>query len=161
MRSATRLLTVVIFGLACSADEAADPVTVKGDLEVYHAYAPASPAPDVGSLYFAIVNVGQTPDTLTAVRTDAGVAMLHDMVMEDGLSKMQHVPAVAIAGGDTLRLVPGSYHVMLSQLPHPLVVGDTISVTLQFARTGDVSFSAAVLTYTEVVQRLERKQGGE
>lgn len=153
------LMIATLFGLACSADDGADapPVAVKGGIEVYDAYAPASPAPDVASLYFAVVNAGQLPDTLTAVRTTVGMAMLHDMVMEDGLSKMQHVPAISIAPGDTLRLVPGSYHVMLSQLSQPLEVGDTISVTLRFAHAGDLSFRAEVLTYTEVVERLERE----
>jgi copper(I)-binding protein len=159
MKHATTLLTVTILAAACHADAVPDasPVAVKGDLQVYHAYAPASPAPDVASLYFTVVNVGRLPDTLTAVHTNAGMAMLHAMVMEDGLSKMKHVPAIAIAAGDTLRLVPGSYHVMLSQLPQPLEVGDTISVTLRFTQAGDLDFNAAVLTYTDVVERLERE----
>jgi copper(I)-binding protein len=157
MKHAPALFTVMSFAVACHADPVSDapPVAVKGDLQIYHAYAPASPAPDVASLYFAVVNVGQLPDTLTAVHTNAGVAMLHDMVTEDGLSKMVHVPAIAIAPGDTLRLVPGSYHVMLSQLAQPLEVGDSIAVTLRFSQAGDLGFAAAVLTYTDVVERLE------
>jgi copper(I)-binding protein len=159
MKHPTLLLTVMILSVACHADAVPDavPLAVKGDLQVYHAYAPASPAPDIASLYFTVVNVGQLPDTLTAVHTNAGMAMLHDMVMVNGLSKMEHVPAIAIAAGDTLRLVPGSYHVMLSQLQQPLEVGDTISVTLRFSHAGDLAFNAAVLTYTEVVERLERE----
>jgi len=161
MNSTTKLLVAgVSLSLACGTDTlpADPPVAVKGGLEIYHAYAPASPAPDVASLYFTIANAGQLPDTLTAVRTSAGMAMLHDMVMEGGLSKMQHVPTIAIAAGDTLRLVPGSYHVMLSQLARPLEVGNTISVTLQFARIGELAFDAIVLTYTEVVERLDPEQ---
>ena len=163
MNAAKKLFCAVAgLGVACGADEPRDspPVAVKGGLEVYDAYAPASPAPDVASLYFTVVNTSQHADTLTAVRTNMGVAMLHEVVTEDGLSKMQHVPAVPIAPGDTLRLVPGSYHVMLSQLPRPLEVGDTISVTLQFACAGELTFNAVVLTYTEVVERLEREQHG-
>ena len=39
----------------------------------------------------------------------------------------------------------------------PLRTGDTISVTLSFTRAGEVGFQAPVLTYTEVVELLERR----
>lgn len=158
MKSLNRILLVLLsLATACSAeaDRSPMPVAVLDGLEIYDALAPASPAPDIASLYFTVVNTGSSPDTLVAVQTDAGRAMLHDMVTEDGLSRMTHVPTIAIAAADTLRLVPGSYHVMLSHLSQPIEVGDTISVTLQFARAGELSFDAAVLTYTDVVGRLE------
>jgi len=151
---------IVSWGVVCCAEASpeATVVAAKGGLEIHHAYAPASPAPDIASLYFTVINAGQLSDTLTDVRTGVGTAMLHTMVMENGLSKMQHVPAIAIPAGDTLRLVPGSYHVMLSRLQQPLQLGDTVTVTLEFARAGDLTFTASVLTYTDVVERLEPEQ---
>jgi copper(I)-binding protein len=157
-----KLLVVVLSAcVACGGDTEAVPVAASGGLEIYDAVAPASPAPDIASLYFTVVNTGQLPDTLTAVRTSIGMAMLHEMVTEGGLSKMQHVPTMAIAAQDTLRLVPGSYHVMLSGLSQPIRAGDTISVTLEFERAGQLTFDAAVLTYTEVVQQLEPESHGQ
>jgi copper(I)-binding protein len=157
MRRPESLVVVLAVCVACGSDTetAALPVAVSGGLEIYDAVAPASPAPDVASLYFTVVNTGQQPDTLTAVRTNVGMAMLHDMVTEGGLSMMRHVPTIAIGARDTLRLVPGSYHVMLSGLSQPVRVGDTISVTLEFERAGQLTFNAAVLTYTDVVRQLE------
>jgi copper(I)-binding protein len=151
------VLVAVTLCVACGTEPAPDtrPIAAKADLEIYHAYAPASPAPDVASLYFTVVNAGSTPDTVTAVRSDAGVAMLHETVTEHGLTSMQHVSAIAIEPQDTLRLVPGSYHVMLSRLAKPLEVGDTISVHVQFAQAGELRFEAVVLTYTDVVELLE------
>ncbi|MGD8726041.1 MAG: copper chaperone PCu(A)C [Gemmatimonadales bacterium] len=151
------VLAIATLCVACGAEPPPDalPVAAKGGLEIYHAYAPASPAPDVASLYFTVVNTGRFPDTLTGVRSDAGRAMVHETVTEHGLSAMQHVSAIAIEPRDTLRLVPGSYHVMLSNLARPLEVGDTVTVHLQFTRTGELRVEAPVLTYTDVVELLE------
>jgi copper(I)-binding protein len=65
------------------------------------------------------------------------------------------VPALPIPAGGTARLAPGGYHVMLSELSAPLELGQTVPVALVFARSGTVRFVAPVLTYTEVVERLE------
>jgi copper(I)-binding protein len=126
-------------------------------LSVYDALAPASAAPDVASLYFAIENAGELPDTLLGVATPAGSAMLHDVITDDaGRTRMEHVMALEIPPGSWVRLAPGSYHVMITGLAQPLAVGDTIAVALAFARADTLRFRAPVLTYTEVVQRLER-----
>jgi copper(I)-binding protein len=132
-------------------------VAAAGDLAVYDACAPAAAAPDVGSLYFTVVNGGNEPDTLLGVASPAGTAMLHDVITEGELTSMVHVPTVEIAPHGTLALAPGSYHVMLSNLGEPLRLGDTVSVTLTFARAGQVRFVAPVLTYTGVVELLERR----
>ncbi len=154
------VLAIVSLSVACGADTVPEAtlVAAKGGMEIHHAYAPVSPAPDIASLYFTVVNTGGFTDTLTGVRTDVASAMLHTVVTEDGLSRMQHVTAIAVPASDSLRLVPGSYHVMLSQLQRPLQLGDTVVVTLEFTRSGELTFPAAVLTYTDVVERLERKQ---
>jgi copper(I)-binding protein len=44
---------------------------------------------------------------------------------------------------------------MLSNLARPLEVGDTVTVHLQFTRTGELRVEAPVLTYTDVVELLE------
>ena len=142
---------------ACAERAERIPAATTADLSIHDAYAPASAAPDVGSLYFTVVSGGTVEDTLVQIRIVAGHAELHDVVTEDGLTRMQHVPALAIPAGGTVRLEPGGYHVMLTALPGPLVVGDTLSVTLQFSRTPSVTFSVPVLTYTDVVTRLERR----
>ena len=162
MTPAVKLLALVAgVWVACTGDSArrAPPLAAEGELRVFSAYIPAPPAPDIASLYFTVANAGQLPDTLTAVQTNVGTAMLHEMVTENGLSTMQHVSAIEVAAGEALQLRPGSYHVMLSQLSAPIALGDTIAVTLHFARTGVVTFPAAVLTYTDVVERLESEQG--
>lgn len=163
----SRALGLVITALliACGGPEtspARRPVAAVGDLEIHDAYAPASAAPDVGSLYFTVVNSGSAPDTLVAIATSAGgSALLHDMIHEAGSMRMHPTGPMPIAEHDSLRLEPGGYHVMLSDLSHRPLVGDTMTVVLTFARAGAIEFDVPVLTYTDVVRLLERPGGSQ
>ncbi len=140
---------------ACAERTERTPVATAGHLSIYDAYAPASAAPDVGSLYFTVANGGTVEDTLLEIRTVEGKAELHDVVTEAGLTRMQRVPALAIPAGGAVRLEPGGYHVMLTGLSAPLEVGHAVPVALVFARSGIARFAAPVFTYSDVVQRLE------
>jgi copper(I)-binding protein len=153
------LIVLVACGTEHAASDASEwrPVATAGTLAVYDALAPASPAPDVASLYFTVINRGPEPDTLLRVHTDRGMAELHEVVTEAGLSSMRHVHRLPLLPGDTLRLMPGSYHVMITRLDRPLLLSDTLHVTLEFARVGALPFDALVLSYTDVVQRLEQR----
>lgn len=44
---------------------------------------------------------------------------------------------------------PGVYHVMLLELPEPLEVGSTISVTLQFEQAGEITVDAEIREFVE------------
>ena len=156
----TRVLPIVFIsltGAACDIAQTDDrtPVATAGQLAVYDAHAAASPAPDIASLYFTIVNFGERADTLQSVGTHRGTATLHEVITEGGRSMMRHVHALPIAPSDTVRLAPGGYHVMITDLTNPLEVGDTLGVTLTFTRGGAVELDAPVLTYTDVLERLE------
>jgi copper(I)-binding protein len=138
------------------------PIVSLGSIEIYDAYAPAPAAPDVGSLYFTVINAGSESDTLTAIETSVGLnATLHGMVDEGGTMRMHPTGPVPIAAGGTLRLDPGGYHVMLTGLLQPPQVGDTMDVSLTFSRASRISFSVPVLTYTDVVRLLEETGGHE
>ena len=62
---------------------------------------------------------------------------------------MEHIPASAIAAGDSLALVPGGTHLMLMTLDRLPRVGDTITVVLTFARAGTVRVSLPVRSYSD------------
>jgi periplasmic copper chaperone A len=73
--------------------------------------------------------------------------MIHGQVPDGGMGRMQHIEAAAIAPGDSLVLAPGATHLMLmdlSRLPHP---GDSIAVTLVFARAGSLVVTLPVRSY--------------
>ena len=136
------------------------PVAAGGDIAVLQAYATASAAPDVSALYLTIENRGTAADTLLGVTTPVGHAMLHTVETNNGLSTMRPVERLPIAAGTEIRMRPGAYHVMLTGLPAPLAAGDTIEVEATFARAGALRFRAPVITYTDVVEHLERDRPG-
>lgn len=157
MKRSFMLATAAVALVACQGDRTWPAPAAKSEgLAVYEPLAPASPAPDVASLYFVVVNGGATAESLLTIASPAGDAMLHTVVEKGGRSLMQPAGAVAIAPGDTLWLRPGGYHVMLSHLTRPLALGDSLTVTLGFSGGVDLRVVAPVMTYTDVVERLDR-----
>ncbi len=128
----------------------------KGHIAIYDAVATASAAPDVSSVYFTIANAATFPDTLIAVSTAAGAASLHTVVTDSsGVTSMRPLAGLVIPAGASVGLAPGGYHVMLTELPRPLEAGDSIFIALDLARANLLRFRVPVLTYTEMVERLE------
>ena len=62
----------------------------------------------------------------------AGVAEIHEMVMQDNVMKMRRVDGIALSKGKPLELKPGGYHVMLMDLKQPLKAGEQVPLTLTF-----------------------------
>lgn len=74
-----------------------------------------------------------SPTTLVGVASPAAKTVeLHEMAMEGGVMKMRALPKLSLAPGKAVELKPGSYHVMLMDLEHPLKDGETVPVTLIF-----------------------------
>lgn len=149
---------VALVAAACGTEP--PPLAANAGTAIVEAYATASPAPDISALYFTVENRAAEADTLVAVSTAAGQATLHTVETSGGLSSMQPVERLPIPAGGSVRMRPGSYHVMLSALPAPLAAGDSIGVAATFARAGTLTFRAAVMTYSDLVQRLERDGRG-
>jgi copper(I)-binding protein len=161
MRSPCAVGVLVAAGIASACgSEMADrmPSAALGPISVYDAYAPASPTSDVASVYFTVVNRGAQPDTLLGVSAPSGMAHLHEVITDNDLTRMSPVSALPVPPNGALRLAPGGYHIMLSGMGRRLQVGDTMHVQLEFARAGSLLLPVAVLTYTEVVRRLEASQ---
>lgn len=68
---------------------------------------------------------------LVAVQSPvAGVAEVHEMVMDNGVMKMRPIPFLALPDGKTVELKPGGYHVMLMDLKAQIKDGDVVPMTL-------------------------------
>ncbi|MCX6409211.1 MAG: copper chaperone PCu(A)C [Actinobacteria bacterium] len=93
------------------------------------------------------IKVTGTSDTLTkvAVPMSIGMAQLHETVMVDGSMSMREVKQVVIAKGATLKLEPGSYHIMLMGLKSPITVGQKVPITLTFEKKGAVKVTATAV----------------
>jgi copper(I)-binding protein len=89
---------------------------------------------------------GSSSDTLTAADADVcGDAQLHETVMNDGVMSMQHLPdGIPVAAGESVRLEPGSFHVMCIDTQRDLVAGESIDLSLTFADAGPMSVSVEI-----------------
>lgn len=127
-------------------DRTPDAAAQAGDLVVKQAWSRPTPAgAKVASGYLTIENKGTAPDRLLGGSSDAAAKVeVHEMATKDGVMTMRELEGgLAIAPGTTVKLAPGGYHLMLTDIKKPLRQGDTVTVTLSFEKAGkkDVTFS--------------------
>jgi protein SCO1 len=117
-------------------------------IEVVRAFAFAPPTLSEAAAYFIARNHTRQPDTLIAVHArEAGGAMVHAREHHGDRVQMKALEQVAIPPGDSLVLVPGGSHLMLLDLRRKPVPGDTMRVTLEFARAGALAVDLPVRAY--------------
>lgn len=119
-----------------------------GDLVISRAWSRATPkGAKVGGSYLTIENKGTAPDKLIGVSSDvAGSVQVHEMSMTNGTMKMRPVEGgLTIDPGKTVKLAPGGYHLMMTDLKNPLKQGDKLAMTLEFEKAGKVQVSFDVM----------------
>ena len=118
----------------------------KGDLEVEHAWARATPpGAAVGGGYLTIRNRGAAADRLVGVSSPASARVeIHEMAMEKDVMRMREVKGVNVPAKKSVELKPGGFHLMLIELKSPLKAGDKVPVTLRFEKAGEVKTELAV-----------------
>lgn len=140
------LLVVAFTGPAWpqSADPA--PLVRAGHLAITGAWARATPpAARTGAVYLTVSNDGANADRLVAATSPAAAAAeLHSHTMEGGVARMRAVEAVEISPGEPAVFQPGGLHLMLVDLRAPLRDGQSLSLTLTFARAGPVTLEVPV-----------------
>jgi copper(I)-binding protein len=118
-----------------------------GDLVISQAWSRATPGgAKVAGGYLTIENKGSTPDRLIGGSADvADKVQVHEMTMNNGVMTMRPVDqGLTIEAGKTVKLAPGGYHLMMSDLKNPLKRGDKVPVTLEFEKAGKVKLSLDV-----------------
>jgi copper(I)-binding protein len=121
-----------------------------GSIHITDPWARATPkGASAGASYMTITNNGTAPDRVSCVSSDAAEqCQIHTMTMEDNVMKMRPVEGgLEIKPGETVRLRPGSLHMMLVELKHPLEAGQTTKATLKFDHAGtvDVDYPIAAI----------------
>ncbi len=110
------------------------------------AYATPPGAP-TAAVYLTLHNSGATADRLVAVATPAaGRVEIHSVQMADGLMRMRAIDGVDLPAGAGATLERGGRHLMLLDLPRPLVVGDRIELTLRFLRADPQQVTVPVVS---------------
>jgi periplasmic copper chaperone A len=119
----------------------------QGPLTISGVWArPAGAGQNASAAYLTVKNAGNAADKLVSADcTVAGSTMLHEMTMEGGVMKMRMLMNGAdIPAGGMLEFKPGGSHIMLMGLKKTLTEGQTIPVTLTFAKAGTVKVEAKV-----------------
>ena len=117
-----------------------------GDIEVEHAWSRATIGADrPGVVYLSIRNTGSTDDALIGVATPiAGMPMLHETVVTDGIASLPHVMSVPVPAGGMIALEPGGFHAMLMGLNQTLEKGATFPVPLTFQNASAVTVDVEI-----------------
>ncbi len=116
-------------------------------ITVEQPWARATPAGAItGAVYMTLTNKTKDQDRLTAASSDvAAKVQIHQMSVVNGVMKMrQLVDGLAIPAGGSVTLKPGGYHVMLIGLKKQLIAGQTLPLTLTFAKAGNVSITVPI-----------------
>jgi copper(I)-binding protein len=94
-----------------------------------------------------IANQSDAEDVLKAASTPKAEAVeLHQTTMTaDGVMQMRQIKdGLAIEAGKVLALKPGGAHLMLLGLKEGLAAGDTLPLTLEFAKAGAVEVTLTI-----------------
>lgn len=117
---------------ACSAAKA------PSDLKLTDGWArETASGQSTAAAYVTISNNGTGADQLVGASSAiASHAMIHQSSAEDGVARMRHLDdGLAIPSKAALQLAPGGTHIMLMGLARPLKAGETVPLTLNFARS--------------------------
>lgn len=128
-----------------TADAEPQAVASKG-ITVGQAWARATPGgAKIGAAYLTISAAKGTADSLVSARSSVAARVeLHTHLMEGDVMKMRRVDAIEIPDGQTVLLQPSGFHAMLIDLAHPLKAGETVKLTLTFAKAGEIVVDAPV-----------------
>jgi periplasmic copper chaperone A len=144
----TKLTVFAVAALALCGFAAAQAQEFRqGDLTIFHPWTrPTAESQKNGAAYFSIKNSGSEADKLVSAESPAAEKTeLHEMVNEGGVMKMLPLPGgIEIQPGPAVEFKPGGYHVMLIGLKQRLAEGQTIPLTLTFAKAGSVAIEAKV-----------------
>ncbi|HEY1448425.1 MAG TPA: copper chaperone PCu(A)C [Caulobacteraceae bacterium] len=98
-----------------------------------------------GAGYLTIANRGPIADRLIAAASPvAGKVSLHQSREVGAMMTMRPVAFIEVGAAARVTLAPGGLHLMLEGLRRPLRTGQSVPVTLIFARAGQVRASLVV-----------------
>ncbi len=135
-----RLIVCLILALSLAGPVSAGDVFRIGAIEIEAPWARASIALTLPvAAYFTIRNTGSEPDRLMTVTSPiVGMAEVHHSTNDGGVMRMTPAGPLEIAPGQTIRLKPGGYHVMMMKLRSPLKKGERTELELTFERAGQI-----------------------
>ena len=92
------------------------------------------PGTEVAAGYLSLHNRGARPVRVVSFSSPVAQSLeIHEMKMDKGQMRMRELKGgLAIAPGQTVKLSPGGYHLMLMGVAHALIAGDSVGLELVF-----------------------------
>ena len=119
--------------------------TELGALRLENPWTRAANAGGQGGGFLVIRNTGAAADRLLSASSPAAQRMeLHTHIREGDVMRMRPVNDIPVPANGSATLQPGGLHLMLIGLTQPLVVGQSVPVTLRFEHAGEVTIQLAV-----------------
>jgi copper(I)-binding protein len=139
-------------GARAEGDAAAPSSSTTPSVTISDAWARATPTgAKMGAIYMTLESA--TGDRLMRAslpRSVCAETQIHEIVVApgadgaEGKMTMQQIPSLELPPNQPVELKPGSYHLMLIHLKHPLAAGDKVTVTLHFEKAGTRTVTADV-----------------
>lgn len=122
-------------------------VALAGDVSVSSPWTRATANPGAaGAVFMTLSNGGSSADQLlSAASPVAATVELHTHAMRDGVMHMHPIPLIEVPAGGKAVLQPGGLHIMLIDLKAPLREGQTVPLSLTFAKAGTMTVTVPVL----------------
>jgi copper(I)-binding protein len=107
---------------------------------------PEAAMSDVSAVYMTLTNTGENTDRLISAATDAaGIVEIHESTMNGDVMQMREIEGgIELPTGESVALMPGGLHVMLLELPAPLVAGEAFPLTLTFESGAEVTIAVPI-----------------
>jgi len=135
-----RLFLLPLLLSLCSASALAQPLTVE-DARV-RAVPPGSPTT---AAFMELTNPGDTDLALVGGSSPLAATLeLHNHAMVDGVMQMRQVDRIVVPAGETVRLAPGGWHLMLFDLTRTPVEGERVAFSLTLDSGETLRFEAQV-----------------
>lgn len=99
-----------------------------------------------GAAYISLENTGAEADTFVSAESPVSEkTQIHETRREGDVMKMREIEGgVSLPAGTTVTFKPGGYHIMLLGLKQKLDEGQSIPLTLTFAKAGSIQVDVHV-----------------
>ncbi len=102
------------------------------------------PGTAVAAVYLTLSGGPQADRLVGAATPRAAMTQIHVVSEVDGMARMRPVEGVDVPANKSVALAPQGTHLMLMNLPQPLVAGERFPLTLQFEQAGRIDVSVEV-----------------
>ncbi len=82
--------------------------------------------------YMTVHNAQTHSVSIIAIRSDAFASVeIHQTIKQDGMMRMESIPALAIESDSTVQLAPGGLHLMMMNPTKPTKPGDVLEIVIE------------------------------